>query len=187
MFRFNILQANTVTEIKRGLRNILSLNYRDIFPTNKGSFILIKPNLNANMNALTGNTTDLRLLVSIIEYLKTEGYTNIAIGEGTNSGYYRNNISVISRLKVDALAQYYGVQLIDLNYSEPVYIHFEKGVMAGIAKEVVEADFLINMPKLKTHFEAGMSVCLKNLMGCLVGQENKKKTHLNLAKNILNI
>ena len=187
MFRFNILQANTVTEIKRGLRNILSLNYRDIFPTNKGSFILIKPNLNANMNALTGNTTDLRLLVSIIEYLKTEGYTNIAIGEGTNSGYYRNNISVISRLKVDALAQYYGVQLIDLNYSEPVYIHFEKGVMAGIAKEVVEADFLINMPKLKTHFEAGMSVCLKNLMGCLVGQENKKKTHHSLKANILNI
>ena len=43
------------------------------------------------------------------------------------------------------------------------------------------------MPKFKTHFETGMSVCLKNLMGCLVGQENKKKTHKSLARNILHI
>ena len=32
-----------------------------------------------------------------------------------------------------------------------------------------------------------MSVCLKNLMGCLIGQENKKKTHKSLARNILHI
>jgi ferredoxin len=75
----------------------------------------------------------------------------------------------------------------DLNYSEPVYIDFENGVRAGVAKEAIEAELFINIPKLKTHFEAGMSVCIKNLMGCLVGQENKKKTHLSLAANILNI
>jgi uncharacterized protein (DUF362 family) len=57
----------------------------------------------------------------------------------------------------------------------------------GIARECIEAAMLINMPKVKTHFENGMSVCLKNLMGCLVGQENKKKVHQDLAKNILNI
>jgi len=33
----------------------------------------------------------------------------------------------------------------------------------------------------------GMSVCMKNLMGTLAGQENKKKTHLNLAENIVRL
>lgn len=139
------------------------------------------------MNALTGNTTDLRLLAVVIQFLKDRGYTDITIGEGTNSGFYRSGISVISRLKVDKLAAYFGVGCIDLNRSEPVQIEFENGVSAGVARECLEADFFINMPKLKTHFEAGMSVCLKNLIGCLVGQENKKKTHLSLAANIVHI
>ncbi|MEW6416572.1 MAG: DUF362 domain-containing protein [Nitrospirota bacterium] len=185
-FSIDIIKATSAKEIREKLFLVLE-GYEEILPASKIANILIKPNLNANMNALTGNTTDLRLLAAVIEYLRAKGYKNITIGEGTNSGYYRNNISVISRLKVDDLAEYYGVKVIDLNYSEPLYIDFEDGIKAGIAKEVTEADFLINMPKLKTHFEAGMSVCLKNLMGCLVGQENKKKTHYALSANILNI
>ncbi|MBI5740231.1 MAG: DUF362 domain-containing protein [Nitrospirae bacterium] len=185
-FQVDIIKAGSAREIKEKILPVLD-GHKGIFPQSRTARILIKPNLNANMNALTGNTTDLRLLAAVIEYLKNKGYDNISIGEGTNSGYYRSNISVIARLKVDALARYYGVKVVDLNYSEPVYIDFEDGIKAGVAREVVEAEFLINMPKLKTHFEAGMSVCLKNLMGCLVGQQNKKKTHQSLAANILNI
>lgn len=184
--RLDVITARSAREIKANLFPVLG-SYEDIFPASKSAKILLKPNLNANMNALTGNTTDLRLLAAVIEYLKSRGYENITIGEGTNSGYYRSNISVISRLKVDALAGHYGVRIIDLNYSDPVYIEFEDGIKAGVARDVAEADFLINMPKLKTHFEAGMSACLKNLMGCLVGQVNKKKTHQSLSANILNI
>ena len=186
-FKLDVIEAGDVTEIKQNLRHILDEKYTDLLPVNLTASILLKPNLNANMNALTGNTTDLRLLAAVIEWLQGQGYKNISIGEGTNSGYYRNKISVISRLCVDKLAQHYNVKIIDLNYSSPVLIPFENGVQAGIAKECAEADFLINIPTLKTHFETGMTVCLKNLIGCLVGQENKKKTHLALAKNIVNL
>ncbi|OGQ51572.1 MAG: [Fe-S]-binding protein [Deltaproteobacteria bacterium RIFCSPLOWO2_02_FULL_53_8] len=185
-FRFDILKAYSVTEIRDTVADALN-RYADILPVSKKAKIVIKPNMNSNMNSLTGNTTDLRLVAGVIEFLKGRGYKDITVCEGTNSGFYRSGISVISRLSYDRLARHYGVKLIDLNYSKPVEIEFENGVKAGVAKEVVEADFLINMPKLKTHFEAGMSVCLKNLMGCLVGQENKKKTHLNLSRNIVNI
>src|SRR4030065_2824150 len=167
MFRLEMIKASAVNQIKSGIHKILTRKFNDVFPNDIYASILIKPNLNANMNALTGNTTDLRLLAAIIEGLKERGYLNITIGEGTNSGYYRNNISVISRLRVDKLAKYYGVKAVDFNFAEQVYIAFGNGVKAGIAKDCAEADFIINMPKLKTHFEVGMSVCLKNLMGCL--------------------
>jgi uncharacterized protein (DUF362 family)/ferredoxin len=186
--RVDIFRADSFSHIQNELTGVLaSPQYRKILPEDKQAKILIKPNLNSNMNALTGNTTDLRLLAAVILFLKDAGYTDLTIGEGTNSGFYRSNISVITRLRVDALARYYGVNCIDLNYSDPIDIPFEDGVRAGIARECMEADFFINMPKLKTHFEAGMTVCLKNLIGCLVGQENKKKTHLSLAANIVNI
>lgn len=187
MFRLDLIEARTVREIKARVRETLARKYADKLPPGKKDFILIKPNLNSNMNALTGNTTDLRLLAGVIEWLKDSGYTNIGVGEGTNSGFYRSGINVISRLRIDELARHYGVRAIDLNYSEKVPVKFENSVVAHAARECVEAALFINMPKVKTHFEAGMSVCLKNLMGCLVGQENKKKTHKSLSSNILNI
>jgi uncharacterized protein (DUF362 family)/Pyruvate/2-oxoacid:ferredoxin oxidoreductase delta subunit len=187
MMTLEVLQAQSTKEIRSRVRETLGGAYRGLFPADRTAPILLKPNLNSNMNALTGNTTDLRLIGAVIEFLKDEGHSNITIGEGTNSGFYRSNINVISRLLVDKLAGYYGVHVKDLNYSEKVPIDFEDGITCGVARECMDAAMLINLPKLKTHFENGMSVCLKNLMGCLVGQENKKKVHQSLAKNILNI
>ncbi len=185
-YRFSVIEAKTGSQIRERLSAELE-KYLDLFPKSKNARILLKPNLNSNMNALTGNTTDLRVLGGVIEFLKAQGYTNIAIGEGTNSGFYRSNISVIQRLKVDELGKHFGVDVIDLNQADGVEIPFEDGVMAQVAKPVMEADFLINLPKLKMHFEVGITGCLKNLMGTLVGQTNKKKTHESLCKNILNI
>ena len=184
--RLDIIECFSFKDVRKKLHLTLD-RYRDLLPASKDAKILIKPNLNANMNALTGNTTDLRILSALIQYLKGEGYGNIIIGEGTNSGYYRNKIGVISRLHVDELAKYYRVGVKDLNYAQPHEIGFSDGVKAHVAGECLDAELFINLPKLKTHFEVGMSVCLKNLMGCLIGQENKKKTHQDLAENILRI
>ncbi len=185
-FRIDIFRGYTKEDIQKALFNTLE-TYNDLLPESKTSRIFLKPNLNSNMNALTGNTTDLRVIAVVMEYLKECGYKNVTIGEGTNSGFYRSGISVISRLAIDELGDYYGVKVIDLNTSEKVEIDFENGMKAGVARECVDNDFFINLPKIKTHFEVGMSVCLKNMIGCLVGQENKKKTHKSLARNILNI
>ena len=130
MFRCDLFNAGSINEIKASLSLTLSEKYIDLSPSDQNARILIKPNLNSNMNALTGNTTDLRLVAAIIEFLKKQGYKNITIGEGTNSGFYRNRISVISRLMIDKLASYYGITVKDLNYSEPVHIDFENGVKA---------------------------------------------------------
>ena len=185
-FRLNILRCASFNDIVSGIEDVLEV-YGDLLPSDKNAAILIKPNLNSNMNALTGNTTDLRILSALILGLKKRGYARITIGEGTNSGFYRNNISVISRLGVDRLAEYHGAKIKDLNRSGGCEIPFDGGKNAYVAQEVFEADMLINLPKMKTHFEAGMTGCLKNLIGCLVGQENKKKAHDNLAENILKL
>lgn len=184
--RVVIQKAASLRDIHISVEQIFD-GFRQILPTSPDARILLKPNLNANMNALTGNTTDLRLIAAVIAFLKDAGYRRITIGEGTNSGYYRNRISVISRLKVDRLARHFGVGVRDLNEDRPHSIRFEKGIQAGVAETCFHSDFLINLPKIKTHFEVGMSVCSKNLMGCLVGQENKKKTHQDLARNIIHL
>jgi uncharacterized protein (DUF362 family)/ferredoxin len=179
-------RAQSFAKVLKGVTEILE-HFAVVLPAYPGAKILLKPNCNANMIALTGNTTDLRLLAAVIIGLKQRGYGNITIGEGTNSGFYRNKIDIISLLRVRALAEHHQVEFRDLNYSAPHTVLFENDVPAEVAADCFEADCLINLPKLKTHFETGMSVCLKNLIGCMVGQANKKKVHLNLPLNILRL
>src|SRR3989338_5897559 len=109
-------------------------------PDSKKASILIKPNLNSYMNALTGNTTDLRILVAVIEFLKDAGYGNITIGEGTSSGFYREKINIFSRLMVDKVAKKYDVNILDFNHAPTTEIEFEHNTKAKIAKICLEAD-----------------------------------------------
>jgi uncharacterized protein (DUF362 family)/ferredoxin len=170
--------------LKRNLGAILKENSA-LLPKSHQAKVLLKPNFNSNMNALTGNTTDLRVIACLVEVLQARGYKNITIGEGTNSGFYRNKIDVASRLMARRLADSLGVSFVDLNYCQGSEITYVNNKKAQVAIDCLEADLFINLPKLKMHHEVGISVCLKNMMGCLVGQENKKKTHLSLARNIV--
>jgi uncharacterized protein (DUF362 family)/Pyruvate/2-oxoacid:ferredoxin oxidoreductase delta subunit len=170
--------------LKKNLDSFLEENSA-LLPKSLKARVLLKPNFNSNMNALTGNTTDLRIIACLIQLLQGRGYNNIVIAEGTNSGFYRNKIDVAFRLRVRALAEKLGVTFIDLNYCQGSEIRFVNNKRAEVARDCLEADLFINLPKLKMHHEVGISVCLKNIMGCLVGQENKKKTHLSLARNIV--
>lgn len=184
--RVSVLECHTVHEVREKVSRTLK-KYEYLFPESKDATIFLKPNLNSNMNALTGNTTDLRLLVTVIDFLKKQGYKNLVVGDGTSSGFYRNKINVAKRLRVNNVVEKYGAEFVDLNYAPSTEIDFENGVKANIAKICVEADFFINLPKMKTHFEATMSVCLKNMVGCLAGLENKQKVHSSLFKNILHL
>ncbi len=185
MENVSIYKCESAHQIEKAISKGLS-ERSEIFPGSRDASILLKPNLNSNMNSLTGNTTDLRIIIAVIKSLKTMGYNDITIGEGTSSGFYRNKINIFSRLKIDKLAEKFNVKLVDFNHVEPFDIEFENGP-AQVAKICKETDFFINLPKLKMHFETTMSVCLKNLVGCLVGLENKQKTHYNLYKNIINL
>ena len=185
-YQISIFANPDLHTLRKNLDSILE-QYFTLLPKSLQAKILLKPNFNSNMNALTGNTTDLRIISSLIQLLQARGYKNITIGEGTNSGFYRNKIDVASRLMIKALAEKLGVRFLDLNYCKGSPITFSNGKKAEVARDCLEADLFINLPKLKMHHEVGISVCLKNMMGCLVGQENKKKTHLNLARNIIHL
>ncbi|MBD5478473.1 MAG: DUF362 domain-containing protein [Lachnospiraceae bacterium] len=49
--------------------------------------------------------------------------------------------------------------------------HDEDKHMYSVAKAVLEADVIINLPKPKTHRKAGMTASLKNMVGCVAKKE----------------
>jgi len=179
---FNMARCATVKDIRQFIAAILS---QGSLPSSKNALILIKPNLNNDLNALTGNSTDLRILVALIDWLKGNGYGNIVIADGHNVGVDRRNINVFRRLRVDALAKRYGIRFVNLNRDGYREISIA-GQKIRVAATALEADFFLNLPKIKTHAEAKVSLSLKNMIGCVVGQD-KRKIHRDLSANIVRL
>ncbi|MCP3875291.1 MAG: DUF362 domain-containing protein [Desulfobacteraceae bacterium] len=172
--------------IDRAVADIFKL-YSHLLPKGKKELIFIKPNLNNDQNALMGNSTDLRMMVSVISVLKKLGYQNIVMGDGCNVGINRKKIDVFSRLKIDKLAQQLDIRLLDLNSAPSDKIDLACDLSAKVAKICHDAALFINLPKIKTHAEAVMSICLKNLVGCMAGGLEKKKMHTSLIENIVRV
>ncbi|MDP4208597.1 MAG: DUF362 domain-containing protein [Bacteroidota bacterium] len=57
---------------------------------------------------------------------------------------------------------YYGA---DYNIKETNKAHDGHNNLYSVSRTVIEADVFINLPKLKTHKKAGITCCLKNLVG----------------------
>ncbi len=156
-------------------------NYK--LPKDKNARIVLKPNFNNDMNALIGNSTDLRVIVGIIKALQKRKYKNITIAEGPNCGIDHMNIDVFKRLRIDKIAELFNVSLVNLNKSDYEVVDLVTG-KAKIGKIILDNDFLINLPKVKTHIEVGMTICLKNFVGCYQALD-KRNIHDSLVENIV--
>ena len=154
----------------------------------RGDRILIKPNVVAAGSRKIpphGMTTTPQVMTELLSLLKDFGCDKITIGEGS---------IVLEEFKLDtqramawsglkAVAERFGVEVCDFNEG-----NFQKIELLGeeveITQEVLEVDFLINLPVLKTHNQAVVSLGLKNLKGCLSFDSKKRFHGLNLDEMI---
>jgi len=148
-----------------------------------GTPVVVKPNLNNDLCALSGNSVDLRILSALFEALKAKGISDILLAEGMNVGVDRRRINGFSRLRVDRLAAAHGVRLFNVNEAEQMSVALSNSE-GRIAREIFDARFLISVCKIKTHAEAVFSGAMKNWVGISVGQ-HKRRMHDNLAENIV--
>jgi len=137
-----------------------------------GTRVLIKPNLVALDDqypmSLYGVFTTSRLVQDMVVLLKEWGVENISIGEGSVRGkeFGMPTHGIYEHLGYPLLEERYGVHLIDLLEGPFEKIDFGE-FQLEISTPALETDFLINMPALKTHNQAVLSLGLKNLKGCL--------------------
>ncbi|MBT3283541.1 DUF362 domain-containing protein [Candidatus Bathyarchaeota archaeon] len=138
--------------------------------------VLIKPNCVSSKPPNTGVTTDSRVVEPIIEFLREKGVHDIVIGEGGNPGTKKT--FRITGLK--DLAKRQGVELINLNKDKWEELPIPGSVAMNkvkIARTVLECDRIINVPKLKIHHMAQVTLSLKNLMGVVVDKRGQLMHH----------
>jgi len=136
----------------------------------KGKRVIVKPNFVSPEGY--PETTDQKLLTSIVSIVEKNSPYSLKILEGPSIFY---DDSFLKKIKIG-------------NYSIENTLFSKNLVRVGsnrsqksflIEKDILEADFLINIACLKKHLSAGFSASKKNLMGLLPSFE-RIRFHRNL-------
>jgi len=131
------------------------------------SKVVIKPNFvlwhEGGKFPKYGVLTTARLIEELVALLKEYGIQHISLVEGPAECSFR---SIVSGMELNLLTQRYGVDLVDV--FEGSFVRVTAGdVTLSVSKAALEADHLINLPVMKTHAQAMVSLGIKNLKGVL--------------------
>ncbi|CAA7601222.1 Domain of unknown function DUF362 [Acididesulfobacillus acetoxydans] len=132
--------------------------------------ILIKPNIVSWDFDLPfppyGVVTTTTVMQALVRVLKEAGFDHLTIGEAPLPNIQVKDKSIFETIGYDKLAKRYGVRLVDFNQEKFEEVDFGSFKLS-LAKSVLAADKIINVPVLKTHNQAKVSLGIKNLKGVL--------------------
>ena len=169
-----------VIKLAKGLENL---------PSNVKVFI--KPNIVYWNRHCTipkwGVLTTSRVMEDVVALLKEKGIDDITIGEGivTEDPKDRETApDAWERLGYNKLIEKYGIKVYNLFERPYEKIDLNTGFQVNFSSDALNSDFLIDIPTLKTHAQAMVSLGIKNLKG-LINIASRKKFHsANLDKDL---
>lgn len=143
-------------------RMIDDMLYASGFFPATGMRVLVKPNMVGARNAEISNTHPL-FVRQVCRVLLKYG-AKVTVGDSPSFG---TALSVAQRSGLAKALQDLPVRLISLG--RPRTIRLPGGVSIGISRDALEADAIVNLPKLKVHNQMRISAAVKNLFGCVCG------------------
>ncbi len=141
----------------------------------KGERILIKPNLLTAKPVEAAVTTHPSVVRAIIRLVKKAGGTPF-VGDSPAIGA---PLKVAEKCEILSLCEAEGVEFV--GFDEAVEVGNPEGFIfkrLEVARAVLEADGIINVPKLKTHAQMLITMGVKNIFGCVPGKR-KPQWHLS--------
>ena len=136
-----------------------------------GKRILLKPNLVETYAGASHINTHPLVVRGAIEAFLKMGAGSIIVAEGP--GHCRDSLLVLEESGMGEVLHVEGIPFVDLNYAEC----YQSKNIARISKLpafsfpvlLKEVDWVVSMPKMKTHHWVGVTLSLKNLFGVMPG------------------
>ena len=140
----------------------------------KGDKVFIKPNIvfwsrNVAMPPW-GVITTTRVVEDVLRQVIKKNPGEIIIGEGTITSDPKDRETpahAFETLGYNKLAQKYGAKIINVFDKKFRPVDLGGGIKLNMAEDLLDADFVISLPVLKTHAQTKVSLSMKNIKGCL--------------------
>lgn len=156
------------------LASVIRLGFRELGIAEqeiKEKRILLKPNLVEPHRGASHINTHPLVVRGAVEAFKSYGASEVIVAEGP--GHYRDTHLVLEESKMIDVLWEDRIPFVDLNDDEwfPApnlggFTKLDKLVLPATLKKV---DWIVSMPKMKTHHWAGVTLSMKNLFGVMPG------------------
>jgi uncharacterized protein (DUF362 family) len=130
----------------------------------RGDKVLIKPNLIAARPPSDAVQTDPAVILAVAKLLKESGAKPFV----ADSPAWKNTAACLNVLGIDKSLKKLDVPFTDMNNPKRQKI---AGSHLGISTVALNADKIVNLPKLKAHQQLGATFAIKNMFGCVCGKE----------------
>ncbi len=134
-----------------------------------GGVVFLKPNVVIGATARESITTEPRFVAALIEILLERGVDKVYVGD-SSAGYMRSRETFQAAGMDKAVSEAGGILVdIDAEGQRMVLELPESDIVRSLTvpRKAMEADFLINFARLKTHRIGSMTCCVKNWVGFL--------------------
>ena len=161
------IRKNTINSIKDAIKESLDLIGFSFGQETKN--VVIKPNLCYYWDYSTGQTTDPRFIMALIDLIRARtSSVSISIVESDASAMKCK--FAYKMLGYERLSKDYGVRLVNLSEDKSDMIEVKAGEVSFslmLPQTIKNADLKINVPKIKYTMENIKITCaLKNIFGC---------------------
>ncbi len=167
---FSRVAIRRVRSYQSDLASVLHETLREFDPPVRGKVVLLKPNL-ITLDPQGITNTNPAVIAATRESFLRLGAAEVFIGDG--SGIDRDSQAILESMRLREFTGPLAKIFVDLNVDDVERVALQ--TRASRLKELyfpkilLRADFVVSMPKLKTHHWAGVTLSLKNMFGTVPG------------------
>ena len=170
----------SVVEYAEGLVDTLTRALRLFELTLRDRSVLLKPNLVEYIAGAEVNTNPVLVGAAAEAFLRL-GARSVVVAEGP--GHQRDTHLVLAESGLGPQLRSQKIAFIDLNRDELIRARLRANYTGldhlWLPRTVLASDFVVSMPKIKTHHWAGVTLSMKNMFGVVPG------TKYGWPKNVL--
>ena len=136
----------------------------------RGRSVLLKPNIVEYIPGRPVNT-DTQLIGGAADAFLRLGAASVIVAEGP--GHHRDTEFLVYETGLADQLRHRKISFVDLNRDEPVKTKLQ-AVYSGLGhlwlpRTALASDFIVSMPKVKTHHWTGVTLSMKNMFGIVPG------------------
>jgi uncharacterized protein (DUF362 family) len=137
----------------------------------RGKRVLLKPNLVEPSREQPHINTHPLVVRAAAEVFRRWDASEVRVAEA--QGHCRDSEYVLDESGLGRVLAEARIEFVDLNHDDvsavPNSLGFTRLTELQLPRTVLEADFIVSLPKMKTHHWAGVTLSMKNLFGVMPG------------------
>ena len=150
--------------------DLISRGFQELDVTLTGRRVFLKPNM-VEYELDTAINTHPHVVAGAVIACRRAGAAEVVVGEGP--GHRRDMEYLLTSTGLSDQLRAQRIRFVDLNHDDvaivPLQSWFTGLKELALPVSLLDSDFVISLPKLKTHHWAGITCSMKNLFGTVPG------------------